>query len=112
MLQPRVTSTADPETIALAWPPALGRIFGGPAHHQIHHSAEEHHWDKNYGAIFALWDWLFGTAYWPASGRDEELGFDDLERFPSGLAGQLTHGFRARRQPGGSRRPGDSDPSA
>lgn len=41
--------------------------------HRIHHSLEEHHFDKNFGICFAMWDHMFGTAYepgeeWPAVG--------------------------------------------
>lgn len=32
-----------------------------PAQHQIHHSADPVHFDKNMGAMFAIWDKLFGT---------------------------------------------------
>src|SRR5579863_2697830 len=41
----------------------LGKIFISPAHHQVHHSVAERHWDKNLGFIFAIWDWMFGTLY-------------------------------------------------
>jgi sterol desaturase/sphingolipid hydroxylase (fatty acid hydroxylase superfamily) len=34
-----------------------------PAQHQIHHSEEERHFDKNLGATLAIWDRLFGTLY-------------------------------------------------
>jgi sterol desaturase/sphingolipid hydroxylase (fatty acid hydroxylase superfamily) len=42
-----------------------GRIFLSPAHHQIHHSRNPIHFDKNFGASLALWDWLFGTLHIP-----------------------------------------------
>jgi len=57
--------------IWLAWPPVLGRIFGSPANHQIHHSAESRHMNKNFGFIFATWDWLFGTLYLPPKEKEE-----------------------------------------
>jgi sterol desaturase/sphingolipid hydroxylase (fatty acid hydroxylase superfamily) len=40
---------------------ALGRIFMSPAHHQIHHSSDPAHFNRNMGASLAIWDWLFGT---------------------------------------------------
>lgn len=61
----------------LAWPPILGRIFGSPANHHIHHSAEERHWDKNYGGIFAIWDWMFGTLYLPRERETFRMGLAD-----------------------------------
>ena len=42
-----------------------GRIFLSPAHHQIHHSNNPIHFDKNLGSCLAIWDWLFGTLYVP-----------------------------------------------
>ncbi len=39
----------------------LGRIFVSPAHHQVHHSANPKHFNKNFGSCLALWDWMFGT---------------------------------------------------
>lgn len=40
-----------------------GRLFVSPAHHQLHHSVAQRHWDKNLGFVFAIWDWMFGTLY-------------------------------------------------
>ncbi len=40
-----------------------GKLFVSPAHHQLHHSVERRHWDKNFGFVFAIWDWMFGTLY-------------------------------------------------
>jgi sterol desaturase/sphingolipid hydroxylase (fatty acid hydroxylase superfamily) len=42
-----------------------GRIVLSPAHHQIHHSSNPIHFDKNFGAGLAVWDWLFGTLHIP-----------------------------------------------
>ena len=52
---------------------ALEHIFISPAQHQVHHSLEPKHHNKNYGEILAIWDWMFGTLYIP-KGR-EELSF-------------------------------------
>ena len=46
-------------------PKPLCYIFISPSVHQIHHSRLDHHWDKNYGEVFAIWDWMFGTLYLP-----------------------------------------------
>lgn len=54
------------------------RILVSPAQHQIHHSQAERHWDRNYGEVLAIWDWMFGTLYLPR--EREELRF--------GLAGE------------------------
>ena len=49
----------------------LGRIFLSPAHHQIHHSTNPVHFNKNLGSCLALWDWLFGTLYIPGKKREK-----------------------------------------
>jgi sterol desaturase/sphingolipid hydroxylase (fatty acid hydroxylase superfamily) len=43
----------------------LSWIFISPAQHQIHHSTDPKHWDKNYGFIFAVWDAMLGSLYVP-----------------------------------------------
>jgi sterol desaturase/sphingolipid hydroxylase (fatty acid hydroxylase superfamily) len=55
----------------------LGRIFIAPAQHQIHHSIDPRHHNKNYGEIFALWDWLFGTLYLPRERETLAFGIGD-----------------------------------
>ena len=55
----------------------LGYIFNSPAHHQIHHSKETHHIDKNFASIFTLWDWAFGTLHLPREREKFEIGLSD-----------------------------------
>jgi sterol desaturase/sphingolipid hydroxylase (fatty acid hydroxylase superfamily) len=52
----------------------LGCIFLSPAHHQVHHSSNPVHFDKNLGSTLAVWDWLFGTLYVPKK-EPEKLHF-------------------------------------
>ncbi|MGQ0383959.1 MAG: sterol desaturase family protein [Gammaproteobacteria bacterium] len=61
------------------------RIFSSPAMHQIHHSVEERHWDRNFALMFSLWDVLAGTNYIPASDEKYRLGLPGGEhrRFQS-----------------------------
>lgn len=54
----------------LPYPKWLSYLLLSPAQHQIHHSIERKHWDKNLGLIFAFWDGLFKTLYIPK--KDEE----------------------------------------
>lgn len=54
--------------------PVLSRIFISPAMHQIHHSIDPKHYDRNYGEVFALWDWAFGTIYVPQGRETLEFG--------------------------------------
>jgi sterol desaturase/sphingolipid hydroxylase (fatty acid hydroxylase superfamily) len=39
----------------------LGQIIISPYLHRAHHSTERNEHDNNYGAVFSLWDRLFGT---------------------------------------------------
>lgn len=56
----------------------LGRIFVLPAHHQVHHSGNPKHFNKNFGSCLALWDWMFGTLYVPQKEREPlTFGFAD-----------------------------------
>jgi|SRR5579859_9461 len=47
----------------------LGRIFLSPAHHQIHHSADPIHFNRNFGSCLSVWDWAFGTLMVPERQR-------------------------------------------
>lgn len=47
-----------------------GRLFISPAHHQIHHSTNPVHFDKNMGSCLAIFDWMFGTLHVPTKDRE------------------------------------------
>jgi sterol desaturase/sphingolipid hydroxylase (fatty acid hydroxylase superfamily) len=66
--------------IWVSYGPVVSHVLVSPAQHQIHHSAEERHWDKNFGFIFALWDWLAGTLYVPREHETFRLGIGGEER--------------------------------
>jgi len=55
----------------------LNRFLVSPVMHQMHHSAELRHRDKNLGTQFAIFDWLFGTLYLPQRGESWRLGLND-----------------------------------
>lgn len=59
--------------IWLSWGRRLEHIIISPAQHQIHHSDQPKHYDKNFGSALAIWDWMFGTLYVPE--RREDLSF-------------------------------------
>ena len=54
----------------IAFTGVAGRILQSPAHHQLHHSANPAHFDKNLGFALAFWDWAFGTLVIPAKTRE------------------------------------------
>ena len=47
--------------VKLKYPSILEHIFISPYQHQIHHSSNSKHFDKNMGSKLAVWDYLFGT---------------------------------------------------
>lgn len=71
----------------LSYGPVLERIVISPAQHQVHHSVDPRHHDRNFGNSLALWDWLFGTLYVIRGREDLTLG----------LAGPLEAPLRSQR---------------
>ncbi len=63
--------------IWLSFGPVLNYIIMSPAQHQIHHSAAPEHRNKNFAAIFAIWDWMFGTLYVPKEREELVFGIGD-----------------------------------
>lgn len=51
--------------IFLRYPAWLEHILISPAQHQVHHSLDPRHHEKNYGEVLAIWDWMFGSLYIP-----------------------------------------------
>lgn len=51
--------------IWLSYGPRLESLLISPAMHQIHHSSDPKHHDRNMGYHLAIWDRLFGTHYRP-----------------------------------------------
>lgn len=66
----------------LSYGPVLEHIFISPAQHQIHHSNAKKHFNKNYGEVFAFWDWMFGTLYIPKGHEELEFGLADAKGTP------------------------------
>jgi len=78
----------------------FGYLFNNPQMHIWHHAKEmpaEHPHGMNFGISLSLWDYLFGTAYMPHSGRDIELGFADDERFPQTFWDQVKYPLGKKR---------------
>lgn len=68
--------------IWLGYPQWLSHILISPAMHQVHHSVDRKHWDKNMGLVFAVWDWAFGTLYVPKGFEKLEFGISREEPNP------------------------------
>lgn len=61
--------------------------------HRIHHSLEEAHYNRNFGAFTTLWDRLFGTAHIPRSDEWPATGLQDVAQ-PASVREWLTLPFR------------------
>lgn len=87
--------------------PRWGRVLLGPAHHQIHHSADPAHFDRNLGSSLALFDRLFGTFHMPEAKRERlRFGVDDGETDPHGVRAALFAPFLPEPRSGGILQPG------
>lgn len=71
--------------IWLAYPRWVSHIFVSPAQHQVHHSKDPRHFDKNIGFMFAFWDYFAGTLYVPEAKEQIEYGLygDEHKAFDS-----------------------------
>ncbi len=67
----------------------LNYVFNSPELHWWHHAQEGRGQNSNYGSILSVWDWLFGTAYWPRGQWPDKIGVEGLESFPDSFLGQL-----------------------
>ena len=69
----------------------LQKIINGPEMHRWHHSTGKGR-NRNFATKFAIWDWLFNTAYLP-DGKPDEYGLKTF--FPAHYAKQTLYAFRS-----------------
>lgn len=70
----------------------LRYFLNSPRMHIWHHAADEPQAiNRNFGIVLSVWDWLFRTAYMPAGKFPHRLGFEGMEKYPSGFPAQYTH---------------------
>jgi sterol desaturase/sphingolipid hydroxylase (fatty acid hydroxylase superfamily) len=69
----------------------LRYVLASPAFHRFHHTAEAEGLDKNFAAMFPLWDLLFGTFYLPVGRQPTIFGVSD--EVPAGFLAQLAWPF-------------------
>lgn len=75
--------------VPLGYGSVVSQLLVSPWMHQVHHSRETRHLDRNMGFIFSFWDRLFGTLYVPRKDEaDYALGLTTGEhvRFHGVLA--------------------------
>lgn len=75
----------------------LKYILNNPKMHIWHHAKElpkNRPNGMNYGISLSIWDYIFRTNYIPSDGRDIELGFEKIEKYPSNFFRQLIEPFK------------------
>lgn len=78
----------------------LRYIFNNPQFHKWHHVKdlpERRKYGINFALSLSIWDYLFGTAEEPYSGRDIEIGYPGDEEMPQHFTGQVL--FPLTKQP-------------
>lgn len=75
--------------IWLNYPQWLSRVLISPAQHQIHHSSDPKHFDRNFGLIFSFWDQLWGSHYVPVEREDLKFGLSRAEPNPFATVGDM-----------------------
>ena len=81
--------------VPFSWGP-LRYVLNSPKMHVWHHDIELHgKGGQNFGQLLSVWDWLFGTVYWPRDREHpDELGFEGIESYPQGVLGRMIFPFR------------------
>jgi len=78
----------------ISWGP-LRYVINSPCMHIWHHEKRVRgRAGVNFGIVFSMWDWAFGTAFMPGGdSQPEELGFAGEERVSTSLAMRLVAPF-------------------
>lgn len=74
----------------------LYRVIVSPVFHAFHHSAERRHYDRNFGKVLSVWDFVFGTAV-EREPRPARFGIDGYQ-IPESLVQQFLSPFRYLRK--------------
>ena len=80
--------------ITISYWPWLERFLISPAQHQLHHSIAEEHYDKNYGAALAVWDWMFGSLHLSEENKKLKFGLMQHEASSTNLVDIYTRPFK------------------
>ncbi len=78
--------------LRLDWGP-FKYVLNSPRFHVWHHDRILRSGKgTNYAIVLSIWDWIFGTAYWPGGNKQPAaLGFEGDDYFPSSLVGRFTY---------------------
>ena len=93
--------------------PRWGRWFLAPAHHQVHHSRDPRHFNRNMGSVLAIFDRMAGTFHQPSPRREvARFGVEDGTPDPHGWRAALLDPFAAAMRPGDSSARPTASPSS
>ena len=68
----------------------LGYLLNSPRMHLWHHDqSSEGGAAKNFGIVFSVWDFVFGTAFWPRQRSPKRLGYPGMDEMPATFHGQV-----------------------
>jgi sterol desaturase/sphingolipid hydroxylase (fatty acid hydroxylase superfamily) len=71
----------------------LQYVINGPEMHRWHHAdKDENAYNMNFGTKLAVWDWIFGTAYFPET-KPKVYGLSEVS-FPRNYLKQILFAFR------------------
>ena len=98
----------------------LGRLqylVNGPEMHRWHHADDPAAYGRNFATKLAIWDWLFGTAYFPDRGRRKAYRYglsyvEYPERFPLDYLVQQAYAFRRSLGSGGGEPEAEAGPGS
>ncbi|CAL1239504.1 sterol desaturase family protein [Candidatus Methylocalor cossyra] len=79
----------------------LQYLLNGPEMHRWHHARDPRAFNTNFATKLAVWDWMFGTAFFPRGEKALKYGIDDPD-FPTGYWKQTFHALRFWKSPRGA----------
>ena len=70
-------------------------LLNSPRMHVWHHDIEQHgKGGQNFGIVLSVWDWLFGTAFWPERQNEpNNLGFQGMAQYPQSVSARIVYPF-------------------
>jgi sterol desaturase/sphingolipid hydroxylase (fatty acid hydroxylase superfamily) len=80
--------------VKLTYPHWLEKIIISPFQHQIHHSIEKKHYNKNMGSKLAIWDFLFGTIAYSRGEGNLRFGINRTDKEFNSFWGNLFYPFK------------------
>ena len=72
----------------------IEHVLISPAQHQIHHSVDPRHHDRNFGTVLAIWDWMGHSLCLAEHGHEIRYGVTGAAPEPHGLKTVYLEPFR------------------